>query len=213
LKKLHLLFPVLLSIACASSPDYERGAYAPRPPAPTFTPSQDAPHTTGQPGYVGGRRVERSPNRRHVTPSDHPQMMAADGDARRAVELMLSEDEPRDTPEGIPEALYEKCWKDLLRMMQADRDEMLRMSPEEVRCLRNRVLAHCGARQLSKLADRTGEKYDDTFEDFMAGAENRKACGKKHESWTGRVTDYINKYVRHGDDILGWQPSTPTRGN
>lgn len=212
MKKLHLL-SLLLSLACASTPDYERGAYAPRPPAPTFSPSQDAPHTRGQPGYVNGQRVERSPNKRHVTPSEQPQMMAADGDERRTVELMLTEDVPEETPDGISDALYEKCWKDLLKMMRSERDDILRMSPEEVRCMRNRVLAHCGARKNRQYADRTGEKYDATFEDYMAGEENRKACGKRHQYWTGRVTDYVNKFTQHGDDILGWLPTTRTRGN
>lgn len=209
MKKLHLLSLLTLS-ACSSSSQYERDAYMPRP-APTFDPMTDAPHTVGQPGYVNGQRTERSTNRRYAAPSKEPQMMAADGDDRRTVELMLTEAVPETTPEGIERADYAKCWKDFLKMANRERDALLRFSPEEVRCMRNRVLAHCGTRQVVKRAERAGEKYDPTFEDFMAGAVNRTACGKSHEFWTDRVANVINKFNQHGDDILGWQPSTTDR--
>ena len=208
MKKLSMLFiPAALMLGCASGSQYERGAYTVRPPpASTFSPTQDAPHTMGQPGYVNGQRVERSPNRRYASPSATPQMMAADGDNRRTVELMLSEDVPEETPEGIERSDYEKCWEDLLKMMGRDRDALLKFYSKEVQCLRNRVLAHCGARQNAARAKNTGERYDDTFEDFMASAPARKACGPNHEHWTARVSEYIRNYTRHGDDILGWRP-------
>lgn len=209
MKKLHLLFlPALLALAaCSSSSPYERGAYTVRPPpASTFSPTEDAPHTTGQPGYVNGRRVERSPNKRYTAPSAEPQIMAADGDDRRTIELMLDEPVPEETPEGIPDVEYAKCWNDLRRMMKRDRDALLKFYPKEVQCLRNRVLAHCGGRQNEARAKKTGEKYDDTYEDFMASAPARKACGPNNEHWTDRVSEYIRKYTQHGDDILGWRP-------
>jgi hypothetical protein len=42
---------LLLTVSCAAPQrEYHQGAY--RPVAPTFVPSQDAPHTVGQPGHV-----------------------------------------------------------------------------------------------------------------------------------------------------------------
>lgn len=205
MKKL-LLLP-LFAVACASSPDYARGAYTPRaPPAPTFSPTQDAPHTKGQPGHVGGRGVSRSANRRHVAPSARPQMVAADGDARRTVELMLQEPAPSATLEGIEAEAVAICWADILKMLNAERDLFLSFSPQEVRCLRHIVLAHCGARQNEKRAKRDGKKYDPAYEHFMASQAGVKACGKRGEFMSNRVTDPYRRFTRHGDDVLGWRP-------
>lgn len=200
-------FTALFSVACSSGTQYERGAYTPPVRAPAFDPMTDAPHTRGQPGYVNGQRVERSPNRRYVEPSREPQMMAADGDARRTVELLLAEDVPGDTPEGIEDAEYAKCWKDIRRMLKDNREWVLKFSPEEVRCMRHKVLAHCGARQIEGRILKAREDYDGTFEDFMASKGPRqKACGKRDRYVTDRVVDMSNKLMRHGDDVLGWRP-------
>lgn len=206
MKKLSLPLPFLLALACSSSSQYERGAYTPRPPAPTFNPTTDAPHTTGQPGYVNGQRVERSPNKRYATPSDQPQMMAADGDARRTVELMLKESVPDTTPEGIGRDDFAACWKDIQKMMSRERDLLLTFSPQEVRCLRHRVLAHCGARKNEWKAKHEGLKYSPAFEDFMASDAHKRACGKRGEFRTERTIGPGNRFMQSGDDTLGWRP-------
>lgn len=206
MKKLHLL-PLFTLFACASSSQYERGAYMPPPSAPAFNPATDAPHTTGQPGYVNGQRADRSPNHRYVTPSKEPQMMAADGDDRRAVELMFSEPVPDETPDGIEGKEYAKCWKDIQRMLKDNRDATLTFSPEEVRCVRHKTLAHCGARQIERRTKEAGDEYDGKYEDFMASRDQRvKACGKRDKYNTERVVNMGNRLMDRGDDDLGWRP-------
>lgn len=191
-----------LALGCSSGTQYERGAYTPPVRAPTFSPAEDAPHTRGQPGYINGQRVERSPNKRYVEPSREPQMMAADGDERRAVELMFNEPVPKETPPGIERKQYEQCWKDFLNMMRNERDDVLSFSSNEVRCLRNRVIAHCGARKIQKAK---GDDATQTFEDYMADKDNEKNCGKRHQFWTDRVTKQMLKMEEFGEDVLGWR--------
>lgn len=196
----------LLPAACAAPTQYERGAYVVRPPpASTFNPAEDAPHTAGQPGYIDGRRVERSPNKRYVSPSAEPQMMAADGDDRRAVELMFSEPVPTKTPAGVEDAEYAKCWKDFQKLLDRERDAILKFSPEELRCMRYKVLSHCGARLIEGRTSAVGKQYDSTFEDLRA-SKQKTACGKRDEFITRRVVDYNNEFNRYGDDVLGWRP-------
>jgi hypothetical protein len=58
---------VAVVAACAGSTptEYQRGTYTPPPPAPTFNPTRSAPHTVGQPGYVGPvEGLPRSPHGR-----------------------------------------------------------------------------------------------------------------------------------------------------
>ncbi len=201
-----LLIPAALLLGCSSGTQYERGAYMPRPPAPTFDPMTDAPHTTGQPGYVNGQRVERSPNRRYSEPSREAQMMAADGDDARTVELMFSEPVPKDTPKGIKRDEFSKCWQDFLSMMQGERKALAKFSPGELRCMRHKVISHCGARQIEGRLLREGKEYDSTFEDLRV-EQRAKACGRRDEFNTGRVVDFGNTFMNYGDDELGWRPS------
>lgn len=70
---------VLVALAgCASGPPttYARGA--PGPTAPTFRPSQDAPHTVGQPGHLRPAQLPRSPHKRVLPPSTEPGIYAGD---------------------------------------------------------------------------------------------------------------------------------------
>jgi hypothetical protein len=76
---MHRLLP-LLFLACASSTPahYERGTYRPAPPA--FSPTQDAPHTVGQPGHLRApQEYPRSPHARVLPPSPEPGLWAGDG--------------------------------------------------------------------------------------------------------------------------------------
>ena len=203
MNRLILPFLALLAVACSSGSQYERGTYTTPVRAPSFSPAEDAPHTRGQPGYVNGQRVQRSPNRRYAEPSREPQMMAGDGDSRRAVGLMFSEPVPEETPEGITDAEYAKCWKDIQKMMRNEREAILKFAPEEVRCMRNRVMSHCGSR---KIEHRAGPEAAGAFEDYMADEENIKACGTRHQYWTKRVSEYMNRFNQFGDDVLGWRP-------
>ena len=196
------LVAAFVTSACSGPTQYERGAYSTPVRAPAFDPATDAPHTTGQPGYVNGQRVDRSPNRRYAEPSRDPAMMAADGDARRAVELMFSEPVPKETPPGIARDEYVQCWKDFIRLMNNERDAILAFSPEEVRCLRNRVLAHCGARKVHK---RAGGTSSFEYEDYMAGVDNARTCGKRHQFWTARVTKHMVHMEELGDEVYGWK--------
>jgi hypothetical protein len=203
LKRLALSFLALSAVACSSGSQYERGAYTTPVRAPAFDPMTDAPHTTGQPGYVNGQRVERSPNRRYVEPSREPQMMAADGDDARAVELLINEPLPK-SPKGIEDNEFSACWRDFDLLARGNKRELLTWSPEEVRCLRHKVLWHCGARMVEK---RKARKYDATFEDEMA-SRMKKVCGRKDEFNTRRVVDYANRMMEHGDSNagFGWRP-------
>lgn len=187
---------------CSSSSQYERGAYTPPVRAPTFTPAEDAPHTRGQPGYVNGQRVDRSPNRRYVEPSREPQMMAADGDDKRAVELLINEPVPKSTPEGIEDREFAACWRDFGRLALDNNRHLLTFSPEEFRCLRHKVLSHCGARKVER---RTKRDYDSTFEDEMASTrKTKRACGRKDEFNTSRVVDFANRMMNYGDSSAGF---------
>jgi hypothetical protein len=68
---------------CSSTPEapsqYHQGVYRPVR-APVFTPSQDAPITTGQPGHVRTQpQPERSPHKRVLPASVEPGLWAGDG--------------------------------------------------------------------------------------------------------------------------------------
>lgn len=204
MKRIILMVAVLSTLACSSGTQYERGAYITPVRAPAFDPVTDAPHTTGQPGYVNGQRVERSTNKRYAPASKEPQMMAADGDSQRAVELMFSEPVPDETPDGLKDSEFAKCWRDFQRLLERERDAVLKLSAEEVRCMRHVVLAHCGARQVEARTLAVGKKYDDTFEDFQASRQ-RRVCGKKDEYHTRRAVDLRNKMMTYGDDVLNWR--------
>lgn len=206
MKRIILSFLALAAVACSSGTQYERGAYTTPVRAPAFDPMTDAPHTTGQPGYVNGQRVERSPNRRYVEPSREPQMMAADGDSKRAVELIIDEPLPKAQPKGIEDKEFAKCWRDFDLLARGNKRELITWSPEEVRCLRHKVLSHCGARMVEK---RGARKYDSTFEDEMASKKKTtRSCGRKDEHNTSRVVDYANRMMDHGDSNagFGWRP-------
>lgn len=206
MKRFILSFLALSAVACSSGHQYERGAYTTPVRAPAFSPTQDAPHTTGQPGYVNGQRVERSPNRRYVEPSREPQMMAADGDSARAVALVIDEPLPKATPAGIDDKEFAACWRDFDLLARGNKRELLTWSPEEVRCLRHKVLSHCGARKVER---RKAERYDPTFEDEMASKKRTtRACGRKDEFNTGRVVEFGNRMMDYGDSSagFGWRP-------
>lgn len=82
--------PILLCLAaCSSTPNtLERGSYRPPPAAPAFSPTLDAPHTTGQPG-PRARDVPRSPYTR-VLPQT-PETRRQDG--------IWASDVPMDLPD------------------------------------------------------------------------------------------------------------------
>jgi hypothetical protein len=70
---------MLLLSACAAGPEYHQGAYRPAPPV--FVPSQDAPHTVGQPGHLAPRDRDypKSPHKRPLPPAREPGVWAGDG--------------------------------------------------------------------------------------------------------------------------------------
>ncbi len=77
------LLLLLLLLACSSGPEHRgdlaRGVYAPPPPNPTFNPTTDAPHRTGQPGHVNTPPVlPRSPHTRVLPPTSEPGLWAGD---------------------------------------------------------------------------------------------------------------------------------------
>lgn len=202
MKRLILSFLALAAVACSSGTQYERGAYTTPVRAPAFSPTQDAPHTTGQPGYVNGQRVERSPNRRYVEPSREPQMMAADGDSARAVELLINEPLPKSTPAGLEDEEYAACWKDFWTLAYSNKRILMTFSPEEFRCLRHGFLWHCGSRKIEK---RKGDEPDSTYENKMAMKRVTKgACGVDDEHSTRRVVDWLNRMIDYGDSSAGF---------
>lgn len=76
----HLLLIFALFLGCASAPDtpvtYQQGAYRPAPPR--FVPSQDAPHTVGQPGHVRQPGVYVEPGPRPSPVPHTPQTVRED---------------------------------------------------------------------------------------------------------------------------------------
>lgn len=206
LKSLLPLAAAFCLSACSGPSQYERGAYTPPVRAPTFSPAEDAPHTAGQPGYVNGQRVQCSPNKRYVEPSKEPQAMAADGDDRRAVELLINESVPKDTPLGLGEREFALCWNDFRRLVTDNQRWLLTFSPEEFRCMRHGVLWHCGSRQIAKRKSKDSERINWAFEDEMARKQTTKrVCGRNDEFITSRVVDFGNKMKDYGDNHMGWR--------
>lgn len=74
----YLLLLFLAGCASSAPRQYAQGIpTAPRPPA--FNPAWDAPHTTGQPGYVGpAENIPRSPHKRVLPPANEPGLWAGD---------------------------------------------------------------------------------------------------------------------------------------
>lgn len=152
------LLPFLLLLACASSPDtYQRGAYRPVSPNPTFNPSQDAPHRTGQPGHVRPRPVvPLSPHTRVLpqTPEtrQHPGLWS--GDQPRAARAppwrgwpttvlgvdLFVHDLPAPWQEKVQECAYL-----ISRVTEEDvmKRALQRLSVTEIQCLVARLNAYC----------------------------------------------------------------------
>jgi hypothetical protein len=75
------ILAVLFLAACAPTQptEYQQGAFRPAPRPPAFTPSQDAPHTTGQPGHVGAPTTyPRTPHKRLLPPTAEPTIYGGD---------------------------------------------------------------------------------------------------------------------------------------
>jgi hypothetical protein len=75
------LLAVLLLSACAPThpSEYQQGAFRPAHRPPAFTPSQDAPHTVGQPGHVKPlTEYPRSPHKRPLPPTAEPTIYGGD---------------------------------------------------------------------------------------------------------------------------------------
>lgn len=202
MKRFILSFLALSAVACSSGAQYERGAYSTPVRAPAFSPVEDAPHTRGQPGYVNGQRVERSPNRRYVEPSNEAQMMAADGDSERAVELLINEPVPKSAPLGLEDEEYAACWRDFWTLAYANKRVLVTFSPEEMRCMRHGFMWHCGSRKIEK---RKGDDPDSAYENAMARKRvTKRACGVDDEHSTSRVVDWLNRMIDHGDSNAGF---------
>ena len=77
---------LLLALSCASPEHGElhKGTYRPPARAPAFSPAEDAPHTTGQPGHIR-QRPERSPHKRVLPPSTESGLWS--GDSPRAARI------------------------------------------------------------------------------------------------------------------------------
>jgi hypothetical protein len=205
--KLFIIFALALATGCSSTREYERGAYAPAVPAPTFSPAQDAPHTTGQPGYLPVPRAPRGTDRRIAPARPYPQMMAADGDERRAILLLLDEPVANPGTDSITQRDFAACWKDFKALAEKWRADVLKMSKAEVLCLRHKVLAHCGARKNERKAKAERTPYDGTWEDIMANAHHqRHVCGPDDLYESDRVVKLWNKMLDEGDDHMGWRP-------
>lgn len=233
--RIALLLLLSLSSACVSTPEkapLRRGVTVRPVPAPVFTPTEDAPHTRGQPGAIDpdGKTLPPSPNKRQAQPrrDGQPQLMAADGDDARAVALMLTAPVPA-TPEGIAPSAWVKCWRDFQRLARED-ERFRALTHEEAKCLRNRVLSHCGARMIehadagnedflkrfpprpmdaqgqSPRSGRTAGVYDEhAFTEAMDGRRNARVCGPNHEYWTDRVGRIAPDMTERGDDKLDWR--------
>lgn len=138
-----LLLTVALLPACASDSAYERGTTVRPPPTrPAFRPSEDAPHTTGQPGHERGRSVPRSTDRRVLPPESTPGIWASDGDARRAMELRICRPVPGRVPDGASRQMWHLCWSDVVELLRAE-DAVFNLSEAEMECLRHLLLSDC----------------------------------------------------------------------
>lgn len=71
----------VLCLGCASGAPttYNQAAFRPAPPV--FVPSQDAPHTIGQPGHLApaSPKYPKSPHKRPLPPTREPGIWAGDG--------------------------------------------------------------------------------------------------------------------------------------
>lgn len=192
-----------LALGCSSGSQYERGAYTPPVRAPAFDPATDAPHTRGQPGYVNGQRTQRSPNKRYVEPSREPQMMAADGDDARAIQLMCDEPVPNVNGDDAINEDFAKCWKDFQKMIKERERKMKGMSKEEMVCLRHHVLTECGISKSKARARVDGVHREGAFEAIMAAA-NRARCGPGDVFYTRTVLMFHQKFNEQGRFDYGW---------
>jgi hypothetical protein len=76
MRPIHAVLMLFLS-ACAAGPEYHQGAYRPAPPM--FVPSQDAPHTVGQPGHLRPQKdYPKSPHKRPLPPTREPGIWASE---------------------------------------------------------------------------------------------------------------------------------------
>lgn len=144
-----------LLTGCASGPAYRRGAGVPT--APVFEPSLDAPHTTGQPGYLHPE-VKRSPDKRILPVREESTVYASDGGEKKRVDEDLPE---LPMPDEAELACTHQQWDVCVYMVRSlvtppysDRysphlREYIRvLTPKQRACLRERLMRSCIADSL-----------------------------------------------------------------
>lgn len=184
-------FLILLFLtACATSAPsrYEQGAFRPAPPV--FVPSQDAPHTVGQPGYVTppASQPERSPHTRVLpeTPETRREPGLWAGDEPKAT--VDDEDGPRQKKKpnrpqrtDVKTKVSKECMSEIFAVTSKlniyEDARMRRATLEEMRCFHLRIMQVCtqaeiwaaarrgSLRKLPRWSKNNLERYQQTLRD------------------------------------------------
>lgn len=144
----YLLLALFLA-ACASTPErYDYDGRPARMPTPTFNPAEDAPHQVGQPGHIDPDRktLPRSPNRRVLQPTKDGRggiYNADSNDEQPAVKLAHLMQPVPETPDGITEGAWTRCWVDVQQCLLND-SRARAVSQVEFNCHRWLIVTACG---------------------------------------------------------------------
>lgn len=143
------------------------------PSAPVFSPTLDAPHTTGQPGYTDTEvHAPRGTERRWLPPTREPGLWASD-----APRASSSKFEPfllgmmLETPTGIPDTanIPMLCSAEGQRDLRRVPSELLRALPSDTlasgyytqrHCLASRLYLGCFTRELASQQHPRGSQWD-----------------------------------------------------
>lgn len=154
---------MLLAVLLSSSAVLAQPAL---PSAPAFSPTLDAPHTVGQPGYTDTEvHAPRGTDRRVLPPTREPGLWASDAPQASSLKVepflqgMLLE-----TPDGIPESAKIPliCAAEGQRDLRRIPAELLRALPSDVvsegyyiqrHCLAARLYLGCAKRQIAVHGD------------------------------------------------------------
>lgn len=158
----HLLpFLLVLLTGCGTARPTQYAQGIPTaPPAPTFNPAWDAPHTVGQPGYVGPvENIPRSPHTRTLpeTPTTRKEAGLWSGESEGDTRAALST--PKDSDPrvlGVPLPILEgkrgpymapvrECADELMGhiMGHPKFTDLTSLSPAQLRCFVARVHETC----------------------------------------------------------------------
>jgi hypothetical protein len=203
---MNRLLPLIILTACstAAPAEYRQGA----PMAPAFSPTLDAPITTGQPGYVGEPALApRSPYTRVLPPTKEPGLWAAEApqasssvipDARLlGVALPFIQDGER--VETATTLICAEKWRRALAASDVA-EKVSAMRERQRRCMVAMMFRWCWG-QLDALADsqrrhgvvnlterRIGQRFKQTAERFVAEDCTEAPLTDQQQRWWAILT-------------------------